>query len=343
MRASARVITFLCLSLSALILGGCDQFEDPDIAQILSIDPDSGAVGTLVVIGAENLLNNTRVVFHDEITSELAALFLDRVVTIVPSGATSGDVVLETGGERSSSRREFTIIPAPPSTPAFFEDDTGTAIELFNAGCTGAQPGDDGFAASTLPFSFPFYGRPQTDMFVTTNGLISFGEPRPCDNSGTRGSLTNGDRIAVLNFDLEPGLGGRVLVNATNPERVVVTWSEVPLCRLEETSNTFQAILFPDGRVRLNFGYVSTRGIASRCLANNVSGSVTGIAPLAPTNLVQVAYTVQPTATAGPQEAIFDVFFVDRFFNLENRSLLFTPLAEAGVFSGYRVELLPPE
>ena len=106
----------LPLVLLPLAFAGCDQFEDPDLAQIQFLEPDSGAVGALVQIGAENLFNNTRVLFEDRVPSRVAALFLDRVVAIVPEGAVSGDIRLETGGELSSSRAFFKVIPEPPTT-----------------------------------------------------------------------------------------------------------------------------------------------------------------------------------------------------------------------------------
>jgi hypothetical protein len=330
----------LTLTSLAFIPLACDQFEDPDIAQIRSIEPDSGAVGSLVVIDAENLLDNTRVIFPDEVLSPVAAISLDQVLTIVPEGARSGDVVLETGGERSSSRGQFTVIPPPPSTPSFFVSE-GQAVGAFTGGCR-APSTDDGYAAFTLPFPFPFYGRVRNEMFVTTNGLITFGDPRPCDNNGNASDFPTTDKIAVLGFDLEPGIGGAVRVNA-GPERVVVTWSEVPLCRLDDTSNTFQVVLFPDGRILMNFGYLSTRGIGTGCLANSATGSITGITPRAPVRLVQVTYSVETPLTVGAQEAVLGLWFPGRFFDLENRSLLFTPLVEAAVFGGYRIELPPPE
>jgi hypothetical protein len=339
------------MSAALVTLSACDQFEDPDIAQISGIEPDSGAIGSLVVIEAENLLDNTVVVFQPELQSPVAALFLDFVVTIVPEGATSGDVLLETGGERSSSRGAFTVVQPPPSTPAFFETATGERIlttaaappeRVFVGGCGTSLAGDDGAAAVSLPFAFPFYGRPQLEMFVSTNGLITFGQPRPCDNRAQQqNDFVTADKIAVLNIDLEPGIGGEVRVNASNPEKVVVTWTEVPLCGLEETSNTFQGVLFPDGRIRMNYGYVATRGVATGCTRDVPFGSLVGITPLSPTRVSNASFSVQSPVTIGPQDAVFEPFFVDRFFNLESRSLLFTPVQEGGVFSGYRIELLP--
>lgn len=334
------------LSAAAAVLivlaAACDQFEDPDLAQIRSIDPDSGAVGSLVVIGVDNLLDNTRVIFSDEVESPVAALFIDQVATIVPEDAVTGDVVLETGGERSSSRAEFRVVPEPPLAPASFDPDVGTALAVssLQGGCGESSPADDGAATVTLPFSFPFYGRAQTEMFVSTNGLVTFGEPRPCDNSGRSNSFVTADKIAVLNLDLEVAGDGQILVNAAGPEKVVVTWRDMPLCRLEETSNTFQVVLFADGRIRMNFGYASTRGVGTQCFADIVSGSLTGIAPGSASNLRQVTYTAQPTVTIGPQDAVLDVFSVARLFNLENATLLFTPLEEGGVFAGYRIELI---
>jgi hypothetical protein len=330
--------------LLAFALGACDQFEDPDVAVIESIDPDSGAVGSLVVIQADNLFDRTRVIFHDDVASPVAAVFSDeRVVTIVPEGATAGQVRLETAGQRGASRADFKVVPAPPSTPAFFDDDVGSPVTDFIP-CTNRTATDDGYAQLTLPFAFPFYGRPQTEMFVATNGLISFGQPRPCDNSGGPQDFATADKIVVLGYDLSPGDHGQVLANVSDLSKVVVTWSEVALFLLPETSNTMQAVLFPDGRIRMNFGYISTRGIgAVQPLLNNLTGSLTGLTPIAPTDLVEVTFTVQPLVDVGPSEAVDQRFFVDRFFDLENRSLLFTPLDTGGVFAGYRAELLPPE
>ena len=91
----------------------------------------------------------------------------------------------------------------------------------------------------------------------------------------------------------------------------------------------------------MNFGYFSTRGVATGCLVNVASGSVTGITPLAPATLRRVTFTAEAPLTVGTQEGLYNPFFVSSYFNLENRSLLFTPIAEAGVFSGYRVEFVP--
>jgi hypothetical protein len=332
----------LPILLLPLALGACDQFEDPDVARIESIEPDSGAIGSLVIVHSDNLFNNTVVIFHDDVESKVAAVFSDeRIVTIVPAGATSGDVRVETAGERGADRINFRIVPPPPSTPAFFETDTGQAITEYIP-CAGRNPLDDGYAQFSLPFAFPFYGREQTEMFVSTNGLISFGVPTPCDNNGNTADFVTADKIVVLGFDLSPGNGGQVLVNVTDPSQIVVTWSEVALFGLSETSNTFQAVLFPDGRIRMNYGYTSTRGIGGQQpVVNGISGSVLGITSANPTDLRDVTFSVQSPVEIAPTDALVNRFFVDRFFDLENRSLLFTPLESGGVFSGYRAELLP--
>jgi hypothetical protein len=181
-------------------------------------------------------------------------------------------------------------------------------------------------------------------MFVSKNGLVSFNEPRPCDNNGNTSDFATADKIVVLGYDLSPGDAGRVLVNVSDPSKVVVTWSEVALFGLPETSNTLQLVLFPDGRIRLNYGYVSTRGIgAGQPFVDTIQGSILGITPIAPADLVDVTFSVQPTVDIAPSDAIANRFFVDRFFDLQNRSLLFTPIVTGGVFGGYRAELLPAE
>ncbi len=332
-------------TLPVLLLAGsfaaCDQFEDPDIGRIRSIAPDSGAVGALVVIQSENLFSRTTVVFEDDVDSPLAAVFVgDRIVTVVPRGAVSGPIRIETGGERGGSSADFRVVAAPPSTPAFFEDAVGTVATGFTGGCGASNPGDDGFVTVVLPFTFPFYGRPQTEMFVNVNGTISFGSPRPCDNDGDLRDLTTAAKISVLGIDLAVITGGQLFVNASDPAQAVVTWREVALCGLPETSHTLQAVLYPDGRIRLNYGYVSMRGLGTQCLSDRVTGSVVGIAPLAPSNVQTATFSAQPTLTIGPAEAVGNPFLLDRLFDLENRSLLFTPLTEGGVFGGYRIELI---
>jgi hypothetical protein len=332
----------LRILLLPLALAACDQFEDPDVARIESIEPDSGAIGSLVIVHSDNLFNGTLVFFHDDVPSRVAAVFTDeRIVTVVPEGAASGDVRVETAGERGADRANFKVIAAPASTPAFFEEATGDAVTGFTP-CSGRNPLDDGYATFTLPFPFPFYGREQTEMFVSTNGLISFGQPTPCDNNGNTADFVTADKIVVLGFDLSPGNGGEVLVNVADPSQVVVTWSEVALFGLGGTSNTLQAVLFPDGRIRMNYGYLSTRGIGGQQpVVNGISGSVAGITSSNPTDLRDVTFSVQSPVEIAPTDAIVNRFFVDRFCDLENRSLLFTPLESGGVFAGYRAELLP--
>ncbi|MFN2431312.1 MAG: hypothetical protein ABR599_00565 [Gemmatimonadota bacterium] len=338
-----RPLVPLVLALLAAGLAGCDQFEDPDLAQIRDLEPDSGAVGSLLTIEADNLLDGTRVIFEDEVESPVAVLTLESVVTIVPEGAETGDIAIETGGERSSSRAPFTVIPAPPSTPVFFDPDVGAQVTSVSGECPGrSRSGDDSFIAVPLPFDFPFYGRAETQAFVSTNGLVTFGEPQPCDNSGTAGSFGNADEIAVLNFDLEPGIGGQILVNSSDPAKAVVTFREVPICGLSETSNTFQLVLFPDGRIRMNYGYVSTQGLSTQCVSSSISGSLVGITPRTATGRRNVSFTGQTPLSVGAQEGVFENFFLSRLFNLENRSLLFTPIVADGVFGGYQVELLTP-
>lgn len=109
-----------------------------------------------------------------------------------------------------------------------------------------------------LPFSFPFFGREYTEMWVSSNGWLAFAEPSSAFPINRDLPTSNGPAALVAPFwdDLNPSQGGRITWYADG-EKVLITWEEVPHYYAEGVY-TFQAILYPDGRIR--FQYLTLQG-----------------------------------------------------------------------------------
>src|SRR5260370_870947 len=114
-----------------------------------------------------------------------------------------------------------------------------------------------------LQFAFPFYGRSYQQIFVNSDGNLTF---QAGDSSTTERSLGNlvagAPRIAPLYMDLDPSQkpdGVRVLSEAG---RFVVSWVGVPEYSGFSfgAAQTFQVRLYADGRVEYAYNGISTDG-----------------------------------------------------------------------------------
>ncbi len=135
-----------------------------------------------------------------------------------------------------------------PAGPAFdwidISDDGGTQVSL----------GDDQWAGPfPIDFSFPFYGQPFSEFYVSSNGWLSFSQPSssessndPLPSSGAPNNL-----IAMFWDDLNPSTGGEVRYTA-DAGRLVVSFLDVPRYS-SGGPYTFQAILTPDGCITLQY------------------------------------------------------------------------------------------
>lgn len=108
--------------------------------------------------------------------------------------------------------------------------------------------GNEATVSFTLPWVFPFYDTDYSQITADTDGNIWFS------------AFGSGPRIAAWNTDLNTYyVGGVFIEHKTSPERVVVHW-------LTETfqeagygrTNSFEAVLFPDGTIQLNYQKIST-------------------------------------------------------------------------------------
>jgi len=126
---------------------------------------------------------------------------------------------------------------------------------------------DDGSSAPLdLGFTFPFYDQFHTQVYVGTNGYLSFGQgysslgaqPIPTPSDG----WSPDNFIAAIWDDLHPGMGGTVtyLADAAN-QRFIVEFSQVPPYGGGETF-TFQFILDASGVITVNYLDINENDVA---------------------------------------------------------------------------------
>jgi hypothetical protein len=139
------------------------------------------------------------------------------------------------------------------------EPDSGTRLSLT----------DDDSERVAIGFAFPFYRKSYSELFVNSDGNVTFGEKDDASTERNIGRLVNGPpRIAPLLADFSPEAGGTVSALAQR-DHVTVTWKGLPQYgRLDR--NTFQATLWSDGRVDL---------VYDETLSPDIEEGVVGVAP----------------------------------------------------------------
>jgi hypothetical protein len=131
-------------------------------------------------------------------------------------------------------------------SPLDFKDDVGEKLAL----------GDDDAVEIAFPpgFTFPIGDQVYDSLWVNSDGNLTFGAA-DADSSARslERFLAGPPRIAALFTDLDPSSAGGVYVSFP-PERVRVTWLEVPIFGDNGMVNTFQVTLFTTGRANVAYG-----------------------------------------------------------------------------------------
>jgi uncharacterized protein (TIGR03437 family) len=121
--------------------------------------------------------------------------------------------------------------------------------------------GDDGTRPVTLPFGFRFFGQIYDSVFVNSDGNLTFSQGDDSSNSRSLARFLNGPpRIAPFFTDLDPSASGR-LVMFSSASRFVMSWTGVPDFAGAGTGprETFQIVLFPDGKVTFAYNGINGR------------------------------------------------------------------------------------
>ncbi len=133
--------------------------------------------------------------------------------------------------------------------------------DIRSFGNVGLSYGDDKYfriASSSLPdFDFDFYGRDQGDLYVTSNGLVTFGTTYThWINSNLTISPT---QAAIVPFwdDLVVDGGGSIvwaMRGSGDQQRLIVQWNAVRFYGSSSDTVTFQAVLYEaDNSIRFNY------------------------------------------------------------------------------------------
>ncbi len=103
------------------------------------------------------------------------------------------------------------------------------------------------YAPLSLAFPFPFYGQPYRQLFIATDGFITFGSPP--DLRATRSQRQPTIAPLYMHVDLQQGGG---IFYKKNSDSVTITWSEVASAATGVPS-TYQVQLQRDGTI--DFAY----------------------------------------------------------------------------------------
>ena len=195
-------------------------------------------------------------------------------------GNASGAVLLDDSGTGLVAKDDTDSLPpfeqfTGPSDPVdlayssleFIPGDAGTPYDIVTqsigqlptdpAGGTVLQLGDDDGQRVDLTDGqeVSLFGQAFSAFYVGSNGTITFTEPDR-DNRESVADHLDTLRISALSDDFDPRTGGRIVVQQ-RLDRVVVTWENISQ-HSQSGSNTFQAEMFFDGRIRLAWLSVTT-------------------------------------------------------------------------------------
>lgn len=143
----------------------------------------------------------------------------------------------------------------PDSPPATWIEPPDDAVLV-------ALGDDEASGPVAIGFPFPYYDGSYEQLYIASNGFISFA-PLPSDSlSYSRSCLplneTPGPAIVPLRIDLDPGKAGAAVSYAQTATGLLVSWLNVPLYNDNATRLSFQALLRPDGRISFNYRQIGT-------------------------------------------------------------------------------------
>ena len=186
------------------------------------------------------------------------------------------------------------------AVPFDFEDISGTGTVI--AALTNQ---DDAAASIPIGFNFTFYGANNSNVFVSSNGLLSFGA---ANTDFTNTDLTASPTQAVIAAffdDLHTG-GGQAGSNvffqvsgAGADQHLTVQWNQVRFFSGGTAGDTltFEAQLFADGRIRFNYQDL----VSGTAAGNNGASASVGIkdAGTQGTRRLLLAFNNGPNAFVG--------------------------------------------
>jgi len=160
-----------------------------------------------------------------------------------------------------------------------WETDYGTPLAM----------GDDYYRAFDLPFSFEFYGKTYTRIYVSSNGYAGFEPdnrgwyqyreywwwytpPYPYCGAPFQETVWGVGRNIIMAYwaDLNPRAGGQFYANI-QPNKAIFTWENIPRY-YNAGSNTFQLVLTPPSTFQVNLNDIDDSRIMENMGVNYGDG-----------------------------------------------------------------------
>lgn len=192
--------------------------------------------------------------------STTVTVFIDSSAQSLPAGIYSGTVTFTntTNGIGNTSRQvELNIFDSYEIRPTLFRwIDPSNHVKL--------TLGDDGVsAAQSMPFSFTYYGRSYSQIYVAANGMVGFAADglSAYQNVNIPNTALPNAMLCPYWDDLNPEAGGNIYIGTIGaaPNRIlVVSWVGVPHWSSSTTPLTFQVCLY-EGSGDIVFQYLDVK------------------------------------------------------------------------------------
>src|ERR1035441_4281831 len=179
------------------------------------------------------------------------------------------DGVVETFNQFDLDDATLTFTVAAGGTPRYRYAYSGLGYDSSAAdqGSPVVALGDDDSRTFTLPFAFPFYGATYRQVFLNSDGNLTFTAAESASTDRSVGRMTGGPpRISPLFDDLDPSQPGGGVRFYADASYVVFSWVNVPEYG-PGAPQTFQVRLNVDGSIQFSYSGVSP------------TSAVVGIAP----------------------------------------------------------------
>ncbi|MEI7845208.1 MAG: hybrid sensor histidine kinase/response regulator transcription factor [Chloroflexota bacterium] len=125
--------------------------------------------------------------------------------------------------------------------PYNFENNLGQKLPVTSSGNGRNQP---------LDFTFPFFGKTYTRVYPSSVGLVEIGQA--LYHPSLQFHYGQIPAIFPLLIDLEPDSAGGLFAQK-EPDRLIITWKDLPAVHQAQNIYSFQAILYSDGHFDFNY------------------------------------------------------------------------------------------
>jgi len=197
-----------------------------------------------------------------------------------------GDGVVARLNEFNLDRRTLAFTPTAAGASryrfAVWEDSYDASAASAGARLDGLE--DDDARQVALPFAFPFFGASYQQVWVNSDGNLTFTAADTASTERSLGRMTAGPpRISALFRDLDPSVSGRGVTVLTGADRFVVSWGAVPEYRDVGLgpAQTFQIRLFASGLIEFAYAGINTTSAIVGLSPGRLQGSTAVVTFLA--------------------------------------------------------------